>query len=283
MGGGIPLRLGTPLGGPSAGAGGQPGGNGNSFRCGPHFSAMGGGHWGNCGNMPWAAREGGGPFWVSLAAVQGRCFGIHSAGDDRGGADCGGHGLDPPPPLPRSTGDLPKAEEARDSNFTFSPGCCERRRERGGGSRVGGPWWHSCACHGLLFSGLVRPHPSGWRIFGGRKLLGYGPPGGGSLDGDGAVGLNGQGRGVNTYGSTRRDGMGTSWWSQEDPRFLKALWRVSFKGRSGRMGGGMVTGGGGLRLHGRVDRQRFGFFRGGVGRISVRPWPMPRTSRARGC
>ena len=42
VGGRVPLRLGTPLGGSSAGAGGQPGGNGSSFRCGSHFAALGG-------------------------------------------------------------------------------------------------------------------------------------------------------------------------------------------------------------------------------------------------
>ena len=98
VGGGIPLRLGTALGGPSAGAGGQPGGDGSSFRCGPHFSAMGG-DIGEivevCHGQP-GQGKGGGPFWVPAAAVQGRCFGIHLAGDDSGGADCGGHGLDPP-------------------------------------------------------------------------------------------------------------------------------------------------------------------------------------------
>ena len=39
--------------------------------------------------------------------------------------------------------------------------------------------------------------------------------------------------------------MATNGWFRGGLRFLKARWRVSSKGRSGRMGGGMVTAGGG--------------------------------------
>ena len=207
-----------------------------------------GGCWGNCGeSTPWEVR----------VRERGRSFlGIccSSPGTVPRRPPCEGRSRQcglrrtwpgSPQPLPRFTGELPRAEGVQVSNFTFSPECCERRQEKGGGSRVGGPWWHSCACPGLLSLGLVRPHPSGWRIFGGRNLLGFGPPNEGSLDGGGAGGRSGQGHGASIYASTRKGGMGTSGWSQEDPRFLKALWRVSSKGRSGRMGGGTVTAGGG--------------------------------------
>ena len=69
------------------------------------------------------------------------------------------------------------------------------------------------------------------------------------------------------------------------PVFESALARFlqGTEWEDGRWHGHRRGGGGGLRLCGRVGRRRVGFFRGGGGRTSVRPWPMPRTSRTRGC
>ena len=82
-------------------------------------------------------------------------------------------------------------------------------------------------------------------IRGEKDFLLSGLPKEGSLAGDGAGGPSGRGPGVNTCEGTRRAGMATNGWFRGDLRFLKARWRVSSKGRSGRMGGGMVTAGGG--------------------------------------
>ena len=221
----------------------------------------GGGHWGNCGSTPWGARgRGRGRFFLDTFCNSPKM------GPRR--QQCGGQSrpcglrrtwVGSPQPWPRFTGVLPRAEVVPGSNFPFSLGYCEKRQEEGGESRVGGPWWRLCVCPGLHSSGLVKSRPSGWQIFGGRKLLVSGLQKEGSLAGDGAGGLNGRRPMKNTCTSTRRAGRATSGWFLGDLRCLKARWRGSSKGLSGRMRGGMVTAGeGGGRPRGRVGARPAG-------------------------
>ena len=98
------------------------------------------------------------------------------------------------------------------SNFTSFPGFSGKRPEGGGMPRKGAPWWHSCACHGLASFALLKKHPSGLLMLGGRRPSGSGPLSEGSLVADGAGGLSGPGHGESPHGITRRVSMGKRGW-----------------------------------------------------------------------
>ena len=169
MGGRVPFRLGTPLGGTSASAGRWPGRGGGSFRCGPHLETLGGG----LGEIV-EVRHGEPGEGEAGGSFLNTCCSSPEMGPRR--QQCAGQSwpcglrrtsVGYPQLWLRFTGVLPRAEGAPGSNFTFSLGYCDKQREEGGESRVGGPWWRLCVCPSLHSSGLVKPHPFGWQLFGG--------------------------------------------------------------------------------------------------------------------
>ena len=90
-------------------------------------------------------------------------------------------------------------------------------------------WWLSCECCGLLSSGLVKPHPYRWRIFGGERTcaLAYQERDHWSAMTQVVAVIEGKG-GWGTCAMTRRVGRAKRGWFLGDHRCMRLPWRVSF-------------------------------------------------------